>query len=337
MFVVLGILIFFIIPSLAIVVMLRCVYLEYRWDRVPILLYHRLISRDRAERGLVRDDEMIWVSYDTSFAEQMAYLREAGYTALCFDDYLAIRAGQRPMPPKPVILTFDDGYLSNYTIAYPVLKKYGYKATVFVSPEPDEHTRQLIEGIDGFLDTAQICEMVDQGVSIQSHTLTHCVLTELSDEAAMFELAESRRKLAEMTGRPVDHIAIPRAGYSWRVKRLVKEAGYKTACCNNKGSANGLSDLLALPRIVIERDMSIEDFARCLMPRASTMLRIVGNIKRIPERIGGAHFARKVRNVLYIKPFRPLFQTRNLKKVIAIFALAYLSGSLWFIWYLMAG
>jgi peptidoglycan/xylan/chitin deacetylase (PgdA/CDA1 family) len=332
----LGIVVFFVIPAALLAVALRWLQLEYRRDRVPILLYHRIISKSAAEQGAIPDEEMIWVCYDTVFARQMAYLHEAGYTTLDFDDYVKVRSGQAPLPPRPVIITLDDGYSSSYTYAYPALKKHGQKATVFVAPEPDEHTRRLVEGVDGFLNAAQMREMAEHGVAIQSHTLTHCILTVLDDETVLHELSESRRRLAEITGRPVDHLAVPRAGYSRRIKRLVKKTGYQTACCNNKGSANMRSDPLALPRIVIERDMSVEDFARCLMPRYALTLRIVGNIKRIPERIGGAGFARKVRDRLYGGPLRPLFEARNLKKLVAICGLVYLLAIALFTWRLVA-
>ena len=117
--------------------------------------------------------------------------------------------------------------------------------------------------------------------------------------------------------------------------RLVREAGYKTACGNNKGSANLNSDLLGLPRIVIERDMSIEDFAGALGPRAGLALRLVGNIKRIPERLGGARFASRVRRLLYRGPLQVLFRTRNLKLALLSVAVLYLCASAAFLAWLV--
>ncbi len=178
--------------------------------------------------------------------------------------------------------------------------------------------------------------MAKHNISIQSHTLTHCVLSALDEDDALYELTESRRQISEITGRTVEHVAIPRAGYSRTIRNLVKRVNYKTACCNNKGTANNLSDLLALPRIVIERGISVTDFARCLTPRSSVMLRIIGNIKRVPERIGGPQLAKKVRDLLYSASLRSLFETRSLKMMVAAFAMLYVLGSVLFTWYLMA-
>ncbi len=330
-----GIVVFLVIPGVIALLVARCILLEYRHDRVPIILFHRLLCKADADKGVVRDDEMIWVSYDTTFVRQMEFLRDNGYTAIDFDDYVKIRSGQAKLPSKPVIITFDDGYVSNYTMGFPVLRRLGLKATIFVPPEPDDYTRGKVLDVDGFVSAEQIREMSDGGISIQSHTLTHCVLTDLDDLSAMHELTESRNLLSQITGRPVEHIAIPRAGYSRHIAGLVAAAGYKTACCNNKGSANGRSSLLALPRIVVERDMSMADFARCLAPRGAAILRIVGNIKRIPEFLGGARFAVAVRRRLYHGPLRPLFETRNLKKVVAAAGLLYVAACVLFMHHLI--
>lgn len=303
-------------------------YLEHRSDRIPILLYHRLVRKADAEAGLVADEEPVWASYDTVFAAHMDRLRSEGWTTLDFDDYLRIRSGQAQLPPRPVLVTFDDGYLSNYTLAYPVLRRNGQKATIFVALEPDAETRDLVAGLDGFLTPDQMKEMSENGISIQSHSLTHPILTELPAHAVDFELAESRRRLEAITGRPVRHLAIPRAGYSRRIRSQARAQGYATVCCNNKGTSTGLSDPLALPRIVIDRDMGPDEVLRALEPRSGFLLRIIGNVKRIPERLGGVRFAQRVRALLYHGPLRQLFTTQNLKRAVVILLVCSLGGGL---------
>lgn len=327
----LGVLFFLVLPVLILAWLLSCVIREYRGDRVPILLYHRLIRRADARQGLVSDEEMIWVVYEDSFAAQMALLREAAYRTLDLDEYLEIRAGSAPLPPRPIIITFDDGYQSNYALAYPELRRNGFRATIFVAPEPDAETRELIEGIDGFLSEAQLREMSENRISIQSHGLTHRILTELDDEEVRRELLASKTRLEAITGRKVDHLAIPRAGYSRKIRRFASEAGYRTVCANNKGSASALSSPMALPRIVVERDMTIEEFRDyCLGPRGALALRILGNLKRIPERIGGARFAQRMRELLYQPPLRQLFSTAALKKIAALGGLVYAAAAVVF-------
>jgi hypothetical protein len=182
----------------------------------------------------------------------------------------------------------------------------------------------------------QVQEMAEHGISIQSHTVTHAILTDLSDEEIRYELEESKKRLREWTGRPVRHIAIPRAGYNRRVKRFVKQAGYETACCNNKGASHGLSDPLALPRIVVERDMTLREFARALSPAGAAELRLVGGIKRIPERTLGPRWGAELRRFLYSGHLKPLFQFRYLKRAALGAALMYAMGSVWFTLHLMS-
>src|SRR5882672_5051163 len=147
----LGVVLFYVVPAVLLGEVLRCVWLESRRDRIPILLYHRLISREDVEAGRTPDNEPIYACYADTFAAQMRYLAEHGFTTLNLDDFLAIRNGRTLLPPRPVVVTLDDGYASNYTLAWPVLRRHGLKATVFVAPEPDEDTRNLVAGFDAFL------------------------------------------------------------------------------------------------------------------------------------------------------------------------------------------
>ncbi|MBI4241866.1 MAG: polysaccharide deacetylase family protein [Candidatus Rokubacteria bacterium] len=332
----LGVFLFYIIPAFLLGEVLRCVYLEHRGDRIPILLYHRLISRKEVEAGRIPDREPIYVSYDDSFDAQMRDLRDHGFTTLSLDDFLAIRRGESVRPAKPVVVTFDDGYESNHALAWPVLHRYGMKATIFVAPQPDDYTRNLVAGIDGFLSADQMRDMDRGGVAIESHTLTHCVLTDLDDAAARHELVESKRRLSEILGRPVRHLAVPRSGHSHRIRRLARQAGYLTVCANGKGSSNGWSSLYALPRIVVERDTTPEDLDRALRPAGAVILRLVGNLKRIPTLLFGSVRTQKMRRALYSSPLGGLFLTRCLVRVLAGWALLYAVGIALFTWHLMS-
>ncbi len=332
-----GLLIFVVCPAVLLLELLRCCYLEFRRDRIPILLYHRLVPRRAVRDGLIQNAEPIYTCYDDVFREQMKYLAGAGYVTLGMDDLTDVLSGKAEPPDRPVVITFDDGYLSNYTLAYPPLREFGLRATIFVAPRPNEYTRNIVRGVDGFLSPEQMRELDAHGVAIESHTLTHCVLSELPDSEAQHELTESRRVLEEILNRPVRHLAVPRSGYSRRVRRLAERAGYATVCCNNKGSANRLSSLFALPRIVIERDMTADEFARALRPGPAVILRLIGNIKRLPERLLGSSGAVSLRRRLYHGLFGGLFVTRRLKRMLAGAVVVYVLGCALFIRSLVRG
>jgi peptidoglycan/xylan/chitin deacetylase (PgdA/CDA1 family) len=330
----LGVVVFFILPVFAISEILRCVYLEFRRDRIPILLYHRLVSRVDVEAKRVSDEEAIYAAYDDMFEAQMTALKAEGYTTLSLDQFVEIRRGLRLMPARPLVITFDDGYRSNFTIAWPILRRLGMKATIFATLEPDEYTRGRVAGLDDFLTSEQMREMDAGGVAIESHTVTHRILSELDDAEVLWELNESRRRLGETLGRPIRHLAIPRSGYNRRVRRMVELAGYVTACSNHKGSSNGWSSLLALPRIVVERDMRARDLIRDLTPRVGVLVRIVGNVKRLPGILFGPSAATRLRRRLYRGRLGGLFVARRLKRLVGAAILAYAAGIAAFVWYL---
>ena len=121
------------------------------------------------------------------FDWQMKYLVEHGYHTISPDDLYDFLAGQGTLPDRPVLITFDDGYVDNYTNAYPILKKYNLKATIFV-------VTGFLSKRKGYLTWDQLREMEQNGIAIESHTVTHAPLPDLPDERIREELVESKRR-----------------------------------------------------------------------------------------------------------------------------------------------
>src|SRR5215831_7301046 len=109
---------------------------EYHKDRVPALLYHHFASKKHRRNDTLENYDPVYFCYDTAFDEQMKYLHDEGYTTISLDDFVAFQNGKKRLPPKPIIVTFDDGFMSNYVFAFPILKKYGMTATIFVTLDP---------------------------------------------------------------------------------------------------------------------------------------------------------------------------------------------------------
>ncbi len=97
----------------------RLALLEFRRDRIPVLNYHRVVS----DRDISRCARGAYVVSETEFEKQMCHLKDRGFTAIDLDDYLYYREHRSELPPKPIIITFDDGYENNYLYAYPALKR----------------------------------------------------------------------------------------------------------------------------------------------------------------------------------------------------------------------
>ena len=268
---------------------------EYRRDRVPALLYHHFIPKGKIDGNY----DPVCFCYDTAFAEQMNYLYEKGYSTISLDDFLAFKEGKQALPSKPIIVTFDDGFMSNYLYAFPILKNYGMKATVFVTVDQDSENFKKYGAIDFPLTPEQLREMSDYGISIESHTMTHRYLTELETKVVRWELQESKRSLENMVKRPVKFLATPSGAYNKTVRQLAKEAGYKAVFGALKGSNNISSDPYALRRVVIARDFSIEDFEQILKPSALLQLRLTSFLQNLLLSILGPGRFDAFRDTLY--------------------------------------
>jgi peptidoglycan/xylan/chitin deacetylase (PgdA/CDA1 family) len=252
---------------------------EYRRDRVPALLYHHFT--DQGAVSEVNQDKYhpVYFCYDTAFEQQMSYLRSAGYTAISLDDFIDFQDGKKGLPPKPIIITFDDGFMSNYLYAFPILRKYGMTATIFVTVDPNSPNFKKYADVDLPLTAEQLKEMSAYGISIESHSMSHRYLSELTPEMIRWELQESKSCLEKTLQKSVRFIAIPSGAYDRTVKQLVKETEYSAAFCMLKGSNNKTTDRFALRRLVIGRDYTLEDFERTLRPATACYLRLASSLQ----------------------------------------------------------
>jgi peptidoglycan/xylan/chitin deacetylase (PgdA/CDA1 family) len=201
---------------------------------VPILMYHVI---NRAPAGVPNAE--LWVDKDV-FADEMRALRKAGYTAVTLQQAWDGWKYGGPLPSKPIVVSFDDGYLSHYTHAKPVLRALGWPGVLYLE----------IKSIGpGGLTEHQIRSLMKAGWEIDSHTLTHPDLTTLDDAALRHELVGSRRELKNRFGVQADFFAYPAGRYDARVEAATKAAGYKAAVTVDEGIARGQDDPFALKRV----------------------------------------------------------------------------------------
>lgn len=199
---------------------------------VPILLYHKV----------GKDTDSLTVSTER-FSQDMQYLADKGYTALSLGDIRSrLQNDAADMPSKPVLITFDDGYLDNYTNAFPILAKYNLKASFYII------TGMI--GQENRVTAAQIREMAAAGMDIGSHTVTHRSLGELSSDQAMIELADSKTALEQLLGKSIDFIAYPCGSFHQDTLKLVNKLGYLGGFSVKHGNAV-FKDKLAIRRIPI--------------------------------------------------------------------------------------
>ncbi|RKN74228.1 polysaccharide deacetylase family protein [Paenibacillus ginsengarvi] len=191
--------------------------------------------------------------------EQMAHLSKEGYTALTLQQFIGIWDGHMEAPAKPVLLTFDDGYTDNYTEAMPILRKYGFTATMFVSPG--------MTGQDGyFAEWEQIREMRDAGWDIQPHGMSHPYMHKLPLDKQRYEIAESIKQLKEQTGLDTYVFCYPYGMRNGDTLKLLEESKVRFAFTIDQGRTEPSQNPLLLKRIFVGGKESMDTFLKKLKP-----------------------------------------------------------------------
>ena len=212
---------------------------------VPILTYHSFSP-------VVTRGDLLSVSSD-HFEQQMAYLKNNGYHVISLDELADGIVAGRDFPHNTVVITIDDGYQNNYQYAYPILKKYGFPATIFLI------TNFMDASVD-FLTWAEVKEMAGHGISFGSHTKNHVYLPSVSNAALLQEeVVGSKEMLERQLGHRVTHFCYPLGGFSEESKAVIEKAGYRSACVTNRGYSPGnKSDLYELHRISVrDKDLAL--------------------------------------------------------------------------------
>ncbi|MFF7972983.1 polysaccharide deacetylase family protein [Streptomyces sp. NPDC007905] len=228
---------------------------------VPILMYHAVASAPQdATRALSVAPE--------AFAEQMALIGDLGLTPVTTADLAARWRSGRPLPGRPVLVTFDDGYEGVHRHALPVLAKHGFPATLFVSTGWIRGAYDTGGGLDTMLDWQQVRDLADTGAEIGGHSHTHPQLDQLDDAALRAELVRSTEILTgELGSRPLS-FAYPYGYSSRRVRHAVREAGYAQALAVGNSLARRRQGPYALRRVTVRRSTGVEEFQRLLQGRA---------------------------------------------------------------------
>jgi peptidoglycan/xylan/chitin deacetylase (PgdA/CDA1 family) len=185
---------------------------------VPILMYH-FVGRETLERDGWSVSKFNVTAAD--FEAQLVLLRRLGYHPVTISEVAAAMEGKAVLPRRPVALTFDDGWQEQYDVAFPLLQRYGMRATFFVSTS--------FVGYPRFMTWEELAEMRDAGMEIASHGRKHINLADADDEEAWREIARSKEKLEEELGISVVSFAYPFGGYRKGLPAMLERAGYRAA------------------------------------------------------------------------------------------------------------
>jgi peptidoglycan/xylan/chitin deacetylase (PgdA/CDA1 family) len=210
---------------------------------VPVLLYHGLWTNPAQLEGCSAAELHYWLHAE-EFAAQVCRLAACGYTAVPLTTFLP--DSTVPPPPKPLVLTFDDGWASDWRIAVPILQRLGWHAELFVTVE--------WLGRPGFMTWDEVHAAAAAGMGIQSHSLSHPDLDRISPAQLRFELGASKGILEQRLGRAVEFFALPGGtGRIANIIRLARAVGYSGLCTSHVGLNQLDADPFRLRRIPITR------------------------------------------------------------------------------------
>jgi len=221
--------------------------------QVPVLMYHYIRVNpwptDTVGFGLSV------TPYD--FAAQLDWLKAHHYTTISLDELGANLLYGTPLPSKPIVLTFDDGYEDFYHSAYPELKKRNMKGLDFIITG--------FVGLPPYLTWKQIDEMGKSDIiTFGAHTVHHLALTYVSDTQVLQELIQSKKDLENHLHIPVNWFAYPFGDVNERVAALTKQVGYVGAFGTKLGTAQSTDTLFTQPRVRIAGGMGVNGFAHVL-------------------------------------------------------------------------
>jgi peptidoglycan/xylan/chitin deacetylase (PgdA/CDA1 family) len=169
----------------------------------------------------------LWVR-PSDFAAQMSWLQQHGYHVVTLGQVFRYWRRGVALPAKPIVASFDDGYLSDFTVAMPTLRRHGWAGVLNL----------VVENLKpGDITPWQVNRLIKAGWEIDAHTVTHADLTALDSAELQHEVAGSRAMIRHRFGQPVDFFCYPAGRYNTQVVAAVQRAGYLGATTENPGLA----------------------------------------------------------------------------------------------------
>lgn len=218
--------------------------------RVPIFMYH-YVSELPPNPDIYRRDLTL---APEKFEAQLQYMAAEGYHTITLTDlYLHLKQGY-PLPEKPVALTFDDGYRDAYEVVFPLLLDYGFTGTFFVLATPAHFEWE------GYMTWAQMKEMSDAGMDIQSHGRDHVDLSGRSYDYLIYQIVGIQEAIQYHTGKLPRFFCYPSGRYDANVIAVLKSAGYWGAATTTWGRTHTRDNLFEMQRLRIRGSDTLESF-----------------------------------------------------------------------------
>lgn len=222
--------------------------------RVPILMYH-YVSAPPSDADIYRRDLSVTPE---RLESHLQYLVSAGYEVVTLDDLLYALTQGRPLPPKPVILTFDDGYEDNYLDAFPLLQKYGMTGHFFIISD------FVNAGRPGYMTWEQIEEMAAAGQRFGSHSRDHPRLAGRPVDYLVWQALGGVEAIQEHLGHHPRWVTYPSGDYDQRVMDVYRSANYWGGLSVEQGATHTLEDIFHLRRVRVRGSYTAQELATLL-------------------------------------------------------------------------
>jgi peptidoglycan/xylan/chitin deacetylase (PgdA/CDA1 family) len=193
--------------------------------KLPVLMYHRVTETEPVDYLTIHADDL---------DQQLQYLQEKGYTTISTQQLIDYQYGHQPLPPKPVLLSFDDGYHDSFTLLYPRLVKYGMKATIFLVPSLVRQTGQSYPELK-FMSEEQLRQMDPAIIEFGLHSFDHSSYKEMTAPQIAADIDQCRAffKKIRITVLPIlayTYGAYPKTGEPWKaLAQVLKDKGIRLA------------------------------------------------------------------------------------------------------------
>ncbi|HSH03293.1 MAG TPA: polysaccharide deacetylase family protein, partial [Anaerolineae bacterium] len=219
--------------------------------KTPIIMYHYVSTPPQDA-----DQYRINLSIEPEkFRQQMAYLADNGFTTIDLYDLSLAITGHQPLPPKPIILTFDDGYRDNYQYAFPILQEYGHKATFFVV------TEFIDLGYEAYMTWPMVEEMAAAGMRIEPHSKTHPDLNGQDRNYLIYQILGSMETVQAHIGYQPRYFAYPGGSYDEQTVEILEALNFWGAVNTQSGLWHGFDDRYEWKRIRMRYQTSLTEFA----------------------------------------------------------------------------
>jgi peptidoglycan/xylan/chitin deacetylase (PgdA/CDA1 family) len=227
---------------------------------VPVLMYHSIaVDATRRFRRFVVDP--------AEFAAQMDYLDAEGYRPVTAAELVASRTG-RGMPPRPVVLTFDDAYADFYSTALPVLREHAFRATLYVPTGYVGGTAGFLRSVGeenrAMLSWQALRDIAAEGIEAAAHSHTHPQLDRVPTAVMSDEVRRSRCLLEDHLGMAISGFAYPYGYWNRAVRATVAAAGFRYAVTVADLMTAPDDDVLTLPRLTVNAGIGVQGLARLL-------------------------------------------------------------------------